>query len=36
MVTGDHPQTAGFIAEQVYISADKVLTGEDEVCSICT
>lgn len=29
MVTGDHPQTADFIAEQVTISADKVLTGED-------
>jgi Ca2+-transporting ATPase len=29
MVTGDHPKTAGFIARNVGIEADKVLTGED-------
>lgn len=29
MVTGDHPETAAFIASEVGIRADKVLTGAD-------
>ncbi len=29
MITGDHPLTAGFIAKQVGISSNKVLTGQD-------
>jgi Ca2+-transporting ATPase len=29
MVTGDHPLTAAYIANQVGIAADQVLTGED-------
>jgi len=29
MVTGDHPETAAFIAKSVGISAEKVLTGEE-------
>lgn len=29
MVTGDHPQTAAFVAQNVGIPAKKVLTGED-------
>ena len=29
MVTGDHPQTAAYVAQDVGIPADKVLTGEE-------
>jgi Ca2+-transporting ATPase len=29
MVTGDHPQTAAYIAENVGITSEKVLTGEE-------
>lgn len=29
MVTGDHPATAGYIAKEIGIPADKIMTGDD-------